>query len=108
VIKVDISLDRIDYGEIADTFIPVIIDKLSAKENAGRLIQILKGLDDLPGALAKTVLNSLPENAKEELVVYFLEKYKDKIIEAVNEFARVNQVKVKIGEIKVSREPKAL
>lgn len=107
MIRVDISLDQIDYGEIADTFIPVIIDKLSAREDAGKLIQILNGLDKLPGTLAKTVLNSLPENAKEEIAVYFLDKYKDKIIETANEFAKVNKVKGKVKKIKISREVKA-
>lgn len=104
MIKIEISLDQIDYGEIADTFIPVVIDRLSSKEDSGRMIQILNGLDKLPGSLAKSVLNSLPESAKEDMAVYFMEKYKDRIIDFINTFAEENQIKAEVDRIKISRE----
>lgn len=106
MIKIEISLDQINYGEIANTFIPMLIDRLSSREDSGRIMQILNGLDKLPGSLAKTALNSLPEAAKEEMVVYFLEKYKDKIIDSINGFADENQISAEINKLKISREPK--
>lgn len=106
MIKIEISLDKINYGEIADTFIPVLIDKLSSKEESGRFIQILNGLDGIPGSLARTALNTLPEHVKEEMAVYFMDKYKDKIIDFVNDFAEENQIKAEVDHIKILREPK--
>lgn len=106
MIKIEILLDEIQYGEIADTLIPIIIDKLSSKEDAGRLIQILDGLDKRPGIVAKAALNLLSENFKEEMAVHFMEKYKDNIKEAINAFAEVNQIKAEVDGIRISRAPK--
>lgn len=106
MIKIEISLDQVNYGEIANTVIPMVIDRLSAREDSGRIMQILNGLDKLPGSLAKTALNSLPENAKEEMAVYFLDKYKDKIMDFINGFAEENQISAEIDRIRISREPK--
>ncbi|MGB8451134.1 MAG: hypothetical protein WCD89_02275 [Anaerocolumna sp.] len=107
MIRIEISLDQIKYGEIADTFIPIVIDKLSSKEDSGRLIQILNGLDKLPGSVAKTALNTLPESVKEEIAVYFMEKYKDGIIDFINAFAEENQIKAEVDGIRISRESKS-
>ncbi len=106
MIKIEISLDQVKYGEIANTVIPMVIDKLAAREDSGRFMQILNGLDQLPGSLAKTALNSLPESAKEEMTVYFLDKYKGKIMDFINGFADENQISAEIEKIKISREPK--
>ncbi|GEM_PF-6765348 len=104
MINIEILLDQIKYGEIADTLIPIVIDKLSEREDSGRLIQILNGLDKLPGSIAKTALNSLPESVKEEIAVYFLERYKNNIIEFINAFAEENKIEAKVGGIRISRE----
>ncbi len=106
MIHIEISLDRVNYGEVAEALIPIVIDKLSEKEDSGRLTQILNGLDKLPGSIAKSALNSLPESVKEEIAVYFLDKYKDNIIEFINAFAEENQIKAEVGDIRIYREPK--
>lgn len=106
MIKIEVLLDEINYGEIADTLIPVIIDRLSEREDSGKLIQILNGLDKLPGSIAKTALNTLPESVKEEVAVYFLEKYKDKMIEFINAFAEENQIQAEVSGIKITKEPR--
>ncbi|WMJ85354.1 hypothetical protein [Anaerocolumna sp. MB42-C2] len=106
MIKIEVLFDKINYGEIADTIIPVIIDRLSEREDSGKLIQILDGLDKLPGSIAKTALNTLPESVKEEAAVYFLEKYKDKMKEFINTFAEENQIQAEVSGIKVTKEPK--
>ncbi len=107
MIKIEILLDQIKYGEIADTLIPIVIDKLSSKEDSGRLIQILDGLDKMPGSIAKVALNSLPDSVKEEVAVYFLDKYKENIMEFINDFAEENQIEAEISEIKIERESKS-
>ncbi len=106
MIKIEILLDQIKYGDIADTFIPIVIDKLSEKEDSGRLIQILNGMDKLPGSIAKSALNALPDNVKEEIAVYFLDKYKDNLIEFINDYAEENEIKAEVSGIKITREPK--
>jgi hypothetical protein len=60
----------------------------------------------MPGSIAKAALNALPENVKEEMAVYFIEKFKDNIKESMNAFAEENQIKAEVNGIKISREPK--
>ncbi len=107
MIRIEISLENIKYGEIADTLLPIIIDKMSAREDSGRLIQILNGLDKLPGAIAKSALNSLPEGVKEDVAVYFMEKYKDNIVDFINTFAEEKEIKAEISGIRIVRESKS-
>jgi len=40
------------------------------------------------------------------MAVYFLDKYKDKIMDFINGFAEENQISAEIDRIKISREPK--
>jgi hypothetical protein len=104
MIKIEISLDQINYGEIADTVIPFVIDKISSREDAGKFIQLLDGLDELPGSLAKTALDVLPEKLKEEMTVYFIDKYKEGIREVINNLAKENKIMAEVSKIRVCRE----
>ena len=103
MIKISFYLTDIEYGEIAEKFLPMVIERLSDREDSGRLIQILSGIGELPGAMAKTALHALPDAVKEELTVYFLEKYQEKLTEKMNGFMEENQIRVHMEQMEIER-----
>ena len=53
--------------------------------------------------MAKTALNALPDAVKEELAVYFLEKYQEKLTEKMNGFMEENQIRVHMEQMEIER-----
>ena len=103
MLKIEVLIGNIQYGDIAEKLLPKIIEKMSQKEDAGRLAKILDEIKNMSGKLARGVLNSLSDAVKEEILVYFLEKYRFTIISSLNEMAKENEIQVEVRNIDVTR-----
>jgi len=103
MLKIEILLGNIQYGDIAEKLLPKVIENVSKKENSGRLAKILDEIKNMSGKLAKGVLNSLSDAVKEEILVYFIEKYRPTIITSVNQLAKDNEIQVEVKNINITR-----
>ncbi len=104
MIKLEVMIKDVDYGDIADKVIPVVLQKLSEKgDKTSKLAKVLGGMKGLPNKIIKAALAVLPQQTKDELAVYFLSEYKEDIISYVNKLAEDKQISVEIDQVNIER-----
>ncbi len=104
MIKLEIMIKDVDYGDIADKVIPVVLQKLSEKgDKTSKLAKVLAGMKGMPNKIVKAALSVLPQQTKDELAVYFLSEYKEDIISYVNRMAEDKQIAIEIEEVNIEK-----
>lgn len=103
MIKLEIIIDNIEYGEIAEKVIPIVLQKLSEKEDRSRLVKILSNVNGLSNKVAKVTLSLLSQDCKDDLAVYFLSDYKEEIVDYANQFIKANQIAIEVSEINIEK-----
>jgi len=103
MIKVEIKIRDIDYGDIADKVIPIVLQKLNEKDEPSKLVKILAGMKGMPNKIVKAALSVLPQQTKDELAVHFLSEYKADIVACINRMAEENQIAIEIEEVSIEK-----
>ena len=75
--ELKLKVNRINYGNLAEKFLPMLSDKLAKEE--GAIPRLLSKLAELSPGMAKGMLNVLPDETKDEMVVYLINKNKQQI-----------------------------
>ena len=97
--KITLELNEIDYGALTEQFLPVVRDKLAEKEVAGAAI--LAKIAGIPPVIAAQMVNVLPQETKDEIAVMLVDKNKERIIEAVMEYAAKKGISFRIDGFEV-------
>ena len=77
--KITLNINNIDYESIIDQSIPLLKEKAKADNNI--LLKTISGILSMPGDIPKKMLNALPQETNDELVVYLINSNKGKIAE---------------------------
>ncbi|MDP4132795.1 MAG: hypothetical protein Q8882_02145 [Bacillota bacterium] len=101
MLEIKIMADNLDYGLLAEKFIPEAIGEFSEKKGGffGNLAGKLKGFS---GAAAKAALNVMPQKVKEDLVIQLANEYKEKFIKSANITLNQKGIAAQINDIEVS------
>lgn len=104
MIKLEVLIKDVDYGDIADKVIPIVLQKLSEKEDkTSKLAKVLSGMKGMPNKIVKAALSVLPQQTKDELAVYFLSEYKEDIVSYVNRMAEDKQIAIEVEEVRIEK-----
>lgn len=76
--KLKLHIDDINYESIMEQAIPILKEKVKNDNNV--LLKTLSGILSMPGNIRCKMLNALPQDVKDELVVYFINSNEEKII----------------------------
>lgn len=79
MIELKILLDNIDYDSVADVLIPLLTEKMS-EEKGGILGGILAKNSAAATAMAHTLLKTMSQEKKDELLVELAAKHRDKLL----------------------------
>ncbi|MBQ5319120.1 MAG: hypothetical protein J6K17_08500 [Oscillospiraceae bacterium] len=99
--EIRIVVDEINYGEIVEKCIPLVRDKLKEKE--GTFPKFISGIANLPPSMAVAMIEKLPQETKDEAVALLINKNKDKLIEKAEEYAKKNDITLKISDLIVEK-----
>ena len=80
MIELKILIDEINYDSLVDALVPALAGKLGDK--GGILGSILAKNPDTAASMAHTLLKTMSQEKRDELVVQMLGKYRDKILNA--------------------------
>ncbi len=80
MIELKILVDNIDYDSLADVLVPLVTEKMRDGEKGGILGGILAKNPAAATAMAHTLLKTMSQEKKDELLVQLLGKYRDKIL----------------------------
>lgn len=74
MLELRILVDDIDYDSIAEYLIPAVAEKLRREEKGGILGNVLAGNPDMAASVARTVLGTMSQEQKDQLLVQLVTK----------------------------------
>ena len=103
MVKIEVVFKDADYGEIIYKILPNMLAKMKDKEDVSKIIQILGGIANVPGSVAKAALSVLPQDVKDDLLVKVITGYSDDILIKINEVLEKQKLPCEIREIWASK-----
>ena len=94
--EIKIVIDEINYGDLAEKFLPYLAQK-------DLLGGALGGISKMPSRLTRSLVDALPKEKKDELAVMLLEKNKSRILDKAERLAREQDVEVHFSDLIVTR-----
>ena len=99
MLELRILVDDIDYDSIAEYLIPAVAEKLRREEKGGILGNVLAGNPDMAASMARTVLDKMPQEKKDELLVQLLNRNRDKLLEKGRTLAAEKGVRLQLCDV---------
>lgn len=101
MLEFKLTLDEVDYSELINFIMPYV------KWEEMNVPTVLKQLAMSPGASAaiSKFLKIMPKDKQDELVIYLIEKNKDRVIAAIHRAAENRNVHVKVADFSVTNQP---
>ena len=97
--EIKLKVNRINYGDLAAWCLPMVSDKLAGEE--GTIPKLLSKLTSVPPGMVRGMLNALPEEKKNELAVYLINRNKDQILSGITRYLQQQGVDVEFGDLSV-------
>ena len=88
-----------DYNSLTELLVPLLAEKLEKDGKGGILGGMLAGNPDMAVGVARTLLNTMPQDKKDELVVQLITKNRDKLLQKGRELAVKNGVRLQLCDI---------
>ena len=98
--KITLNINNIDYESIIEQSIPLLKEKAKADNNI--LLKTISGILSMPGDIPKKMLNALPQETKDELIVYLINSNKGKIAELLQNTLANKGFALQIDDIEIS------
>ena len=99
MLELKILIDDIDYNSVTELLVPLLAEKLEKDGNGGILGNVLAGNTNMAVSMARTLLNTMPQEKKDELVVQLVTKNRDKLLQKGGELAAKNGVRLRLCDI---------
>ena len=100
--EINLKISDIDYEKIIDRAIPILKER--AKTDGGVAFKTIAGILDMPGDIPKKMLNALPQETKDELLVYIINNNSEKICKWFEGFLSKNGIGISIEELKLNKD----
>ncbi|MCD8158325.1 MAG: hypothetical protein LUD77_05345, partial [Clostridiales bacterium] len=98
-IKISVNIQAVDYEGIAEYILPLAAEKAKAYSGDDIFIKAFGKMKYISEGLGKTFLQALPQETKDELVIYLINNYQDDIVRMVNKHLQKNNIKIKINNM---------
>ncbi len=99
MIRIELKISNIDYEETAIKLLPVLLQKMKEKgDRSSKFAKVILGLKGMPNKIVKGALSVLPQSTKDDMAVYFMNAYKEDILEWFNNYTKEKQIDIKIQD----------
>lgn len=96
--KITLEVDELDYGALVAVLLPTVHEKIE-KETSSVTNKILLKLTSLSPSIVKKMVNLLPTETQNEIVVLLINKNRDKILDLIENLAREKDIALKISNL---------
>ena len=103
MIELKILIDEIDYDSVADFLVPLLVEKLKKEDRTGLFGSVFSGNSAMASNMARGLLEKLPQEKKDELVVQLLPKNRDKLLETGRTAAAKNGIRLQICDVSAKK-----
>ena len=97
--KITLEIDDLDYGSVIAALLPMVHEKIEKGDDGSVGNKILSKLTALSPSIAKKMVNLLPKDTQNEIVVLLINKNRDKIVELVTKLANDKEISLAIGAL---------
>lgn len=106
MLSASIKISNINYEKTLQNIFPMIREKIKSAESKNMIIRFFKKLDDAALPVLLGIMNHLPEDIKNELLVLCLDTYSSKIQEKLNEGLEKNSYGkyMNVGRVSIVQE----
>lgn len=95
MIRIEMTIDELDYDSLLDQYLPAIAEKLRETGNpVGMLLS-----NGMPASMAKGIVAGLPQNTKDKLAADLLNANGARLGRKVEELAAEKGVRVRVGAV---------
>ena len=98
MIELKILVDDIDYNSLTELLV-LLAEKLEKDGKGGILGGVLSGNRGMAVSMARTLLNTMPQAKKDELVVQLINKNRDKLLQKGRALAAKNGVRLQLCDV---------
>ena len=99
MIELKILIDELDYDSIADYLIPVLAESMAKERKGGVLGGVLAGNPEVFTSMARTLLHTMSQEKRDELLVQQLNKNRDKLLQKGGALAAKNGVRLQLCDV---------
>lgn len=103
MIELKILIDEIDYDSVADFLVPLLVEKLKKEDKTGLFGSMLSGNSAMASNMARSLLEKMPQEKKDELVVQLLSKNREKLLETGRNAAAKNGIRLQLCDVSAKR-----
>ena len=110
MLSASIKISDINYEKTFQNIFPMIRENIKTTESDNLVLRFFKKLDDAALPVLLGIMNHLPEDIKNELLVLCLDTYSGKIQEKLNEGLETNSYGkyLNVGRVSIVQEGKFL
>lgn len=94
------NFDEINYKQIIEKLLPMIIESLSKREDKqGEFIRYLAGMGSLPLIMSEAALSTISQRTKDEMITAIINIYQEDVVKAVNRLLTENEITSEISSL---------
>ena len=95
MIELTIKVEHINYEDLADLLLPMLMEQVPKEGLAGYLLRS----PDKTEALVKELLSRMPQSQRDELLVKYINRNSGKAMDKLEDMAAKNGVSIKLRDI---------
>ena len=99
MIELKVLIDDLNYDSIAEYLIPALAESMARDQKGGILGGVLANNPDMLTSMARTLLGTLSQEKRDELLVQLVNKNRDKLLEKGRKAAEEKGVGVRLCDV---------
>ena len=99
MIELKILIDDVDYDSIAELLIPLLAESMGREQKGGILGGVLAGNSEMITSMARTLLHTMTQDKRDELLVQLVRKNRDKLLQKGSALAEKNGIKLHLYDV---------
>ncbi len=99
MIELKVLIDDVDYDSIAELLIPLLAESMGREQKGSILGGVLAGNSEMITSMARTLLHTMTQDKRDELLVQLVNKNRDKLLEKGRKAAEEKGVGVRLCDV---------
>lgn len=97
--EIKLTVKNIDYASLIEKLLPLVEDKL--QESDGVVEKLLANLTKVPSYLIKATVNAFPQETKDDIVAFLVNKNRETIEEILMDSLRQKGITMQVSNIEI-------
>ncbi len=99
MLELKILIDELDYDSVAELLVPALAESMAQDRKSGILGGVLSNNQEMLTSIARTLLHTMSQDKRDELLVQLINKNRDKLLEKGRAAAAQKGVQVKLCDV---------